>query len=102
MYLGRPADLTAERLQEAAELLADGWSEESGLSGAWRRGQRAHSCSADFGRTPSCAGNETSHAVILSSGVCGGDVPVGGEGDGFVVGVAVLEAVVEHTEEPVE
>jgi DNA ligase D-like protein (predicted 3'-phosphoesterase) len=32
--LGRPVDLIAERLQEAAELLADGWSEESGLSGA--------------------------------------------------------------------
>jgi hypothetical protein len=41
VYLGRAADLTAERLQEAAELLADGWSDESGLSGAWRRGEGA-------------------------------------------------------------
>jgi hypothetical protein len=41
VYLGRPADLTAERLQEAAELLADGWSDESGFSGAWRRGEGA-------------------------------------------------------------
>jgi transposase len=46
--------------------------------------------------------NETSHAVILSSGVCDGAVLVGGEGDGLVVGVAGFEAVVEHTEEPVE
>jgi hypothetical protein len=66
VYLGRSADLTAERLQEAAELLADGWSDESGLSGAWRRRERAHSCSADFGRTPSCAGNEILEGALAA------------------------------------
>jgi hypothetical protein len=48
-YLGGSADFTAERLQEAAELLADNWSDESGPSGAWRRGARSHSCCADSG-----------------------------------------------------
>ena len=68
MYLGRPAYLTAERLQEAAEPLADGWSDESGLSGAWRRGERAHGCSADFGRTTSCAGNEILEGALAARG----------------------------------
>jgi hypothetical protein len=64
--LGRPADLTAARLQEVAELLAGGWSDESGLSGAWRRGERTHSCSADFERTPSCAGNEILEGALAA------------------------------------
>jgi transposase len=43
--------------------------------------------------------NETSHAVILSSGVFGGGVAHGSKGDRFVVDLAGVEAVVKDAEE---
>jgi hypothetical protein len=63
---GRSADLTAERLQEAAELLADNWSDESGLSGAWRSGERSHSCCADFGERRAAPANEILEGALAA------------------------------------
>jgi hypothetical protein len=67
-YLVRSADLTAERLQEAAELLADSWLDESGLSGAWRRGERGQTAVAPTsGERQAAPANEILEGALAPS-----------------------------------